>query len=623
MGCPESFTEPKQIYRIAKQKGMSLVTITDHNRIEGALEIAHLPGTFVSEEVTTFFPEDKCKVHVLVYDISEKQHMDIQKARQNLFDLVEYLQQQKIVHVLAHAFFSPNDRLTPEKFEILLLLFKNFELNGDSNPDANHSLKQLLSILTRADIDRLVQKHKLEGKIPKPWQKNIVSGSDDHSSLTIARAFTEVKDADSVTSFLSGIENNQAQTVRQPASPKNLAHNIYSVAYQFYYSKFNLQRYVYKDFLLELLNAHLGPNGNHHSGFIRKLYFLWQQKRGQKNNGWLSQTSYNLMRTETLKLIDEDPSIVSYRKNGHRTLKPRENLWFDLINKVANRVISQIGNQLMGQISNANILDVFNTIASAGGMYTLLAPYFVAFSQHAKQRQFNHLLLQQFQNELGRNADQEYPPKTAIFADSYRKLKNSVLRKWTNLSTCSSKIVAIICDTEKRASDVLEIKNFDPIGVYDFSDHPGVQLFYPPVIDMLNFCYEQKFTRIHVLAPGPMGLSGLLIARILKLTIDCTYQDTMPAYVRYFTKDEGVQHIVRRYSAWFYNQMGRIYTTSSKVERKLAQAGIQSEKITIKKPWEDAGNIRNLKGDSFFKCRFHFPINWKECDNGSSVKAAT
>jgi hypothetical protein len=120
---------------------MSLVTITYHNCIEGALEIAHLPCTFISEEVTAFFPEGKCKVHVLVYDISEKQHADIQKARQNLFELVEYLQQQEIYCALAHAHFSPNDRLTVEKFEKLLLLFKNFELNGDSNPEANHSLK--------------------------------------------------------------------------------------------------------------------------------------------------------------------------------------------------------------------------------------------------------------------------------------------------------------------------------------------------------------------------------------------------------------------------------------------------------------------------------------------------
>ena len=119
-GCPECFTEPRQIYRIARQRGMSLVTITDHDCIEGALEIAHLQNTFISEEVTTFFPEDKCKIHVLVYNISEKQHADIQKARQNLFDLVGYLQQEQIVYALAHPHFSPDDRLTVEKFEMLL-----------------------------------------------------------------------------------------------------------------------------------------------------------------------------------------------------------------------------------------------------------------------------------------------------------------------------------------------------------------------------------------------------------------------------------------------------------------------------------------------------------------------
>jgi predicted metal-dependent phosphoesterase TrpH len=171
MGCPESFTEPSQIYRIAKEKGMSLVTITDHNRIEGALEIAHFPDAFVSEELTTFFPEDKCKVHVLVYDISEAQHADIQKVRQNLFELVDYLQEQDIVHVLAHPLFSPNDRLTLDKFGKLLLLFKNFELNGDADPQVNHCLKRILSGLTSADINHLSQIHDLAARIPRSWQK--------------------------------------------------------------------------------------------------------------------------------------------------------------------------------------------------------------------------------------------------------------------------------------------------------------------------------------------------------------------------------------------------------------------------------------------------------------------
>ena len=69
LSCPESFTDPARVYNIAKKRGMSLVTITDHNTIEGCLEIADIPDTFISEEVTTYFPDDGCKLHVLSYNI--------------------------------------------------------------------------------------------------------------------------------------------------------------------------------------------------------------------------------------------------------------------------------------------------------------------------------------------------------------------------------------------------------------------------------------------------------------------------------------------------------------------------------------------------------------------------
>ena len=97
LGCPECFTEPAEVYRIARQKGMNLVTITDHNSISGSAEIAHLPGTFISEEVTTYFPEDGCKAHVLVYDINDAIHRELQKVRENIFDLVDYLTATGIV----------------------------------------------------------------------------------------------------------------------------------------------------------------------------------------------------------------------------------------------------------------------------------------------------------------------------------------------------------------------------------------------------------------------------------------------------------------------------------------------------------------------------------------------
>ena len=102
IGCPESFTEPLELYQIARQKGMTGVTITDHNVIDGALEIAHLPNTTVGCEYTTYFPEDGCKVHVLAYGLDEAKHKDLTDARPNIFEFVDYLDKHKMNYVCAH-----------------------------------------------------------------------------------------------------------------------------------------------------------------------------------------------------------------------------------------------------------------------------------------------------------------------------------------------------------------------------------------------------------------------------------------------------------------------------------------------------------------------------------------
>ena len=187
IGCPESFTEPQDIYRIALARGMTHVTISDHNRIEGALAIAHLPRTFLSEEITTYFPEDRCKLHVLALDITESQHADIQHCRDNVFYLVDYLRAQGIVHVVAHPLYGVNDRLSIEHFEKMLLLFKNFEMNGARNDVANEGLEAVLKALSPDMIEALSDRHGIDPAFPEPWKKNITGGSDDHSSLNIAR----------------------------------------------------------------------------------------------------------------------------------------------------------------------------------------------------------------------------------------------------------------------------------------------------------------------------------------------------------------------------------------------------------------------------------------------------
>ena len=70
---------------------MDLVTISDHNTLEGALRIADRPGAFLSVEVTTRFPEDDTPLHVLVWNLSEEDHRDLQPLRGSVYELVGFL----------------------------------------------------------------------------------------------------------------------------------------------------------------------------------------------------------------------------------------------------------------------------------------------------------------------------------------------------------------------------------------------------------------------------------------------------------------------------------------------------------------------------------------------------
>src|SRR3954465_2019496 len=55
LGLAECATPPEEVYELAKRRGMDFVTITDHDTIAGALEIAERPDVFVSEELTCWF----------------------------------------------------------------------------------------------------------------------------------------------------------------------------------------------------------------------------------------------------------------------------------------------------------------------------------------------------------------------------------------------------------------------------------------------------------------------------------------------------------------------------------------------------------------------------------------
>ena len=89
IGTRESYVDPEDVYKKAKSEGMSYITLTDHNVIEGAvrLKMRHPDDVFIGVEVTTYFPEDGAKIHVLVWGLSEAQFRIIDKISAGVFTI--------------------------------------------------------------------------------------------------------------------------------------------------------------------------------------------------------------------------------------------------------------------------------------------------------------------------------------------------------------------------------------------------------------------------------------------------------------------------------------------------------------------------------------------------------
>src|ERR1700759_1121093 len=99
---PECATEPGEGYELAKRRGMYCVTTPDHDTIAGALTLADLPDTFISEELTAWFKGEPQAVHVLCYGITPDDHEWLQAHRDDVETCAAYLQEHDITAALAH-----------------------------------------------------------------------------------------------------------------------------------------------------------------------------------------------------------------------------------------------------------------------------------------------------------------------------------------------------------------------------------------------------------------------------------------------------------------------------------------------------------------------------------------
>src|SRR5262249_839852 len=166
---PESHSDPLALHPLLKQREMTLVTLTDHNSIDGVLAMldAGLPGVFISAEMTTTFPEDGCNIHITIANVTAEQFKEANKLRKNIYEMVAYLDIQiaaehlnpagnRIAYFMTHPLMSTQNRpygregsLTLEHIEKAMLLCNAFEIqNGGRTRTVNGLTAQLLNSLT-------------------------------------------------------------------------------------------------------------------------------------------------------------------------------------------------------------------------------------------------------------------------------------------------------------------------------------------------------------------------------------------------------------------------------------------------------------------------------------------
>jgi len=593
--CPESYTSPLHIYKTARERGMDFVTISDHNVISGALEIAHLPGVFISCEVTAYFPENGCKVHVVVLDINESQFRDINELRRNIHELVPYLHSSGIAHFLAHPLYAQNDKLTLDIIEKSLLLFTAIEVkNGCRANRFNSFTRQLVSSLDEPLINRLANRHNQQPYGLTPWIKAMVAGSDDHGGLFIARAYTSAAGDGSIRSFINAIKYGHCLDEGLDGGPLTMAHSLYGISYSFYKERFSGKKRLNAPFVNALLNRFFDL-GDSKASLVEKLRLF--VLKNLPPSGKTSDLSFEaLLDREARLLLNDSDFLASISDAGQNTKI------FAVTSRLANSLLFHYTNRLMALPLTAGFFDYLNTAGTIGLIHTLIAPYYLAFHHQHKGKE----LIREVSRLLPENARPEEREKIALFTDTLDEINGVAITINRLIKTAREQDaeLTVITSGGQEGINIPGVVRFKPVGNFSLPEYPDLKLSFPPVLDIMDFIEREGFSRIHISTPGTVGLLGLLIARLMNIPVDGTYHTDIPQYVRSLTNDDFLEQAAWSYMTWFYSQMEDVLVPSSGTRRQLLSRGLAQEKLKPLPRWVDTDMFSpDKRNDLFWKQR--------------------
>lgn len=205
--CNESYNDAEAVYDRAKRLGMSIVTITDHDSIDAVEILRSHSDFFLSEEVTCTMPSGT-ELHLGVYAISERDHIEIQRRRTDFLSLLMYLTERKIFYSVNHVFSGLTGQRKLEDFAwfasyALALETRNGQMWSRSNREAE--------------------------QLAVSYGKVGIAGSDSHTLAGIARTYTEVPDARTIEEFFAGLRARRGRIRGEHGSLAKITADVFRV----------------------------------------------------------------------------------------------------------------------------------------------------------------------------------------------------------------------------------------------------------------------------------------------------------------------------------------------------------------------------------------------------------
>lgn len=598
---PASCSDPRVLYRSLTDRGFGFVTFTDHDTIDGCLEIAGEPGVFLSEEVTAFFPEDDVKVHLLAWGITEAQHAEIQSLRRNIYELAAWLKQQNVAHAVAHPLWPVDERLSLDHWQRLVLLFRHFEtINGLRDPLFGTTAEFALSRLTPDIIARFSDERKLDPLWDEPWRKVFTGGSDDRGGIFPGRAWTETDGARTTEDFLAAIREGRCRPGGQGGGPLLMAHSLYSVIFEFAQERLTKGSQKAAASLLEKMAGRF-MEGKDPTRFTlsEKLGFLAQGIATGKI--WEVALPGNASLWKELADAVGKPGMRSAIESATAGVAEPERRAFLTANLLVNQLAFRFFSQFITQLQAGRLIESLQFVSSLVPLAFGLAPYFYAFRTPGRSE-----LKALCEATCGEAPDELQNRKRAWFTDTLEDVNgvSTTIRRMTAAARAEGFDLTVLTSRGEVAPSDIPIVNFQPVGEFELPEYELQKLSFPPVLEIIDHIQRSGYTEIIISTPGPIGLSALLAAKILGLKTSGIYHTDFPQYVRILTDDSWMETLTWNFMQWFYEQMDVVFVNSGDYRRALEARGIKGDRIHILPRGLDTVLFTPARRDpSFWKAR--------------------